>query len=288
MQFEINLITSLQDHISAGFAGLASLLSMFGEQTLLVGIVVFFYFCYDKDLGRRMALSLMSALVWCTLLKNLVLRPRPYIAHREIECLRPVTADADVFDVEAQGYSFPSMHSSNSVSCYGSAAREYKKKWMLVCAVLIPLLVGFSRVFVGVHYPSDVLCGWTLGLCGILFINYLNKRTGKRELFYLVLILLGLPGLFYCKTEDYYTSYGMLVGMCAGFYFEEKKVNFEIVKEPVKCIIRMLLGVGIFLGIAQGCKLFLPATLYTRLFRYALACFVSLGIYPMFFKKFSK
>lgn len=107
------------------------------------------------------------------LLKGLVDRPRP------------------AFDSGA-GYvatsSFPSGHSMLSAVVYltigalmARASSRYRDKvYFLTTAMLVTLLVGFSRVYLGVHYPTDVLAGWSIGLIWALLCwlvaQYLQKR----------------------------------------------------------------------------------------------------------------
>lgn len=66
---------------------------------------------------------------------------------------------ANIYDISAQGYSFPSAHSTNAVSVFGSLAVNLRKRWFTVIAIMIPLLTGISRFVVGAHYPTDVMAG---------------------------------------------------------------------------------------------------------------------------------
>ena len=164
-------------------------------------------------------------------------------------------------------------------------------------AVLIPLLVGVSRFCVGVHFPTDVLFGWGLGLFIVLVVPFAQKKFEKRWVFYLVLLLLALPGWFYCKTNDFFTSYGMMLGFFAGDLFEEKYVKFKNTSCWWKMILRVVGGVAIYFGLNTLLKLpfssaFLssgttPAYL-VRALRYAIILFVDVGIYPLAFDRLQK
>ena len=226
--WEIALMEWLQANLGPGAISFLSLLSMFGEQLLMVVIIGFLYWSWDKEFGKFVGLNILVANVWNPLIKNVFLRLRPYFVSDKIDLLRLIDSSADKYDVAAQGYSFPSGHSSGAVSLYGSlAAHEKKNRLLLVIAILLPLLVGFSRVVVGAHYPTDVLAGWLLGLIVILLIPRLQARIKNRWLFYGLLLLLCLPGFFYCTSDDYFTSFGMLLGLILAFPFEEKYVRFE-------------------------------------------------------------
>ena len=292
--WEIALMEWLQANLGPGAISFLSLLSMFGEQLLMVVIIGFLYWSWDKEFGKFVGLNILVANVWNPLIKNIFLRLRPYFVSDKIDLLRLIDSSADKYDVAAQGYSFPSGHSSGAVSLYGSlAAHEKKNRLLLVIAILLPLLVGFSRVVVGAHYPTDVLAGWLLGLIVILLIPRLQARIKNRWLFYGLLLLLCLPGFFYCTSDDYFTSFGMLLGLILAFPFEEKYVRFENTRSPIRCILRVVGGGAVYFGLNAALKLpFPPALLDSgtfaahliRTLRYTAVMFTVIALYPMVFK----
>jgi len=89
--------------------------------------------------------------------------------------------------VEAAGYSFPSGHSTSSAIVYltiaglvtqitrGASARTY----VLACAILLVTVIGISRVYLGVHWPSDVLAGWSFGTLWALAWWLLGARVRR-------------------------------------------------------------------------------------------------------------
>ena len=157
--WEVTLMEWLQTHMSsAGISALAQF-SMFGEELMLLLIVGFVYWSYDKKLGRTLGLTTIMGLAWNTMIKNVVLRRRPYFDHENIKILRVPEPEADIYSISAQGYSFPSAHSTNAVTVFGCLAVNLRKWWMTILMVLIPLLTGISRFVVGAHYPTDVLAG---------------------------------------------------------------------------------------------------------------------------------
>ncbi|WP_404428200.1 phosphatase PAP2 family protein [Sutcliffiella horikoshii] len=108
-----------------------------------------------------------------TLLKTIFSRDRPSLDHV----------------VEAGFYSFPSGHSMNSMAFYGAIAflcyLIIKQSWlrntlMTVCFVLIGL-IGFSRVYLGVHYPLDVLGGFSMGASWVLFLSGIYTKVVQNK-----------------------------------------------------------------------------------------------------------
>ena len=297
LDWEIALMEWLQATLSPGAIGLLSQLSMFGEELLMIVIMGFFYWCYDKEFGKFIGMNFLAANVWNPMIKNVALRLRPYFCSDRIDLLRLVDTGADKYDVAAQGYSFPSGHSSGAATVYGSAALCVKKRWMTLLAFLLPLLVGISRVVVGAHFPTDVLAGWTLGAIVIFLIPWLRKKIKNRWVFYGLLILSALPGFFYCTSTDYFSSFGMLIGFVLAEPFEEKYVRFENTRSPVRAVLRIVGGGAVYFGLNTLLKLPFPKALLDagdlaahliRTGRYAIVIFVVIAVYPMLFKVTAK
>ena len=291
--WEVSLMEWLQGNISSAGISIISFFSMFGEEILLVLFLGFIYWCYDKKLGRTMGLSAIMGLTWNAMAKNIALRRRPYFDHEGIKILRVVEPEADIYNISAQGYSFPSGHSTNAVTAFGSLAVNLRKRWTTVVAVAIPLLTGFSRFVVGAHYPTDVLGGWLLGLVIIVAVPWLQSRFKDPRMFYTFLLLVTLPGFFYCKSADFFSGYGMLLGFVLGLAFEQRHVNFENTRSPLRSALRVVGGVAVFFGLNTLLKLpfssdFLnsgtTAAFLVRTLRYALVIFVDMGVYPLLFR----
>ena len=291
--WEVGLMEWLQGHLGSGFISVISYLSAFGEELVLIAVLGFIFWGYDKKLGKTVGLNVLMGLIWNPMIKNVFSRLRPYMAHDSIKILRPVDKSADVYDIAAQGFSFPSGHSSNSVTLYGSIAAEKKSKALTWAAILLPLLVGFSRVVVGAHYPTDVLAGWLLGILSIALVSLLRKKIKNEYALYGVLLVLTLPGLFYCKSADYFTGLGLMLGFIGGAVLEDKKVRFENTKSILRAILRVLGGAAVYFALNTLLKLpfskeFLNsgsyASLLVRCARYAVIAFVDFGVYPMLFR----
>ncbi len=292
--WEVSLMVFLQAHMGSISTAIASFFTLFGEEMILILVMGFCYWCYDKRLGIRIGINLCLVSCWGSMIKNVVLRRRPYFDNEGISCLKAVDSSADIYDIAAQGYSFPSGHSSCAAATYGTIGLYFKKNWATIIAVAIPLLVGISRFCLGVHYPTDVLCGWLLGLAVILLIPWLGSKITSKPLFYLLLIILVLPGCFFATTNDYFTSLGMTIGMLAGNLFEEKFVDFENSTKPLSVALRIIGGVAIYFALNAILKLpfssdFLAsgtaAAYAVRSARYAIILFMVVGVYPMVFKK---
>ena len=296
--WEVNLIEWLQKTIGSAGQAIAKALSFIGGETIMLLVLLVVLFCYKKEAGKRCGFTIVTASMWFPMIKNIVLRIRPYMAHPErIEALTVVEADADPMDVLQQGYSFPSGHSANAAAMYGSIAREIRKKWMWWLAVIIPLLIGLSRFAVGVHYPTDVLAGWLVGLAAIGFSALLEKKVQKEWIRSAILLAVTIPGIFWCTSRDYFTSLGLLIGMVTVFPYEKKYVNFQDTKNIWAMILRVLGAFAVYAVMNTVLKLpfdkewLNSGTMGANLIRsarYAVMLFVLVGVYPRVFPVFEK
>lgn len=283
----------LQAYIGSAGISFISSFSLFGEELPLILIVGFLYWSYDKHLGRTVGLSAIMGLTWNTMIKNIVVRRRPYFDHENIDILRVVEPEADIYDISAQGYSFPSGHSTNAVTVFGSLAACLRKRWFTVIAIVIPLLTGFSRIVVGAHYPTDVLAGWLLGLVSVTVVFSLQKRVKNTLALYGILLATTVPGFFYCTSADYFTAMGLLIGFMGATLLDDHCVHFEPTRKPVWMAARLIGGLMVYLAVNTALKLpfsqeFLSdgstAALLVRCGRYLIVSFVCFGVYPMLFK----
>ena len=118
-------------------------------------------------LGAAVVTSCVGVAVITRLLKDLVGRDRP----------PPI-----IRLVEASGDAFPSGHSSQAVACYGAiaavlvvtSANKIYRFAAIIGAATIALAVGVSRVYLGVHWPSDVITGWIIGLAWLACVAALS------------------------------------------------------------------------------------------------------------------
>lgn len=295
--WEIYFMEWLQARLSAAGVSIISAFSIFGEEMLLIAVMGFFYWSYDKKMGKFIGLNMLCANLWGNAIKDVVLRLRPYYASDKIDLLRKVDNSADIYDVAAQGYSFPSGHSANAVAVFGSIGVWLKKRWALLPAILLPLLCGFSRVAVGAHYPTDVFAGWILGLLAIIIAPALSKVIKHKWLLYLILIAPAIPTFFLSNSNAYFSSLGMIIGYAFAESFEERFVNFENTRNPIRAILRVVGGGAVYFGMNYLLKLpfsseFLSdgsmASHIVRTLRYAIVIFTVIAIYPMVFKLTAK
>ncbi|MBQ1311206.1 MAG: phosphatase PAP2 family protein [Blautia sp.] len=291
--WEVTLIKWLQNTLGDKAVSVVSSFSVFGEEMVMILILGAVYWGWSKKTGKAIGVTMIMGILWSTMIKNIFVRRRPYFDDPDIKILRPVDKKADIYDISAQGWSFPSIHSTIALGMTGSLAKETKKKVFRVLAVVIPVLVGLSRVTVGAHYPTDIIGGWLVAAAALIIVPLLRKKIRNEKLMFGLLILLSLPGMFFCRSTDYFSAFGLLLGFSAGCLFEEKYVQFENTGNIVRVALRTIGGVAIFFGMNSLLKLPFPkefldsgvyAALLVRAARYAVIAFLEFAVYPMLFK----
>ena len=297
--FEVALMEWIQAVLGPKGAGFVSVFSALGEEFFMIILLAFLYWCYDKKIGEYVGSIIVLGVIINPLIKNIFWRRRPYFDHETIKCYRPLDKSHDLYDINAQGLSFPSGHSTNATAAYGTIALGARKKWVTVLCCIIIFLIGFSRVAVGVHYPTDVLTGWLSGLLCLWLIVFIRRRIPEEKtwILYLTIFLVSCLGLFYCKTSDYFTCLGLVGGIYGAFEFEKRFVHFENTKNPLVCLLRIFCGLAIYIILNTLFKMpfskeFLDnGTLLAgvvRSVRYLIVSFITVGVYPFSFRLIKK
>lgn len=315
LNFEIEIIIWLQSFRNGFFDALFQFFTMFGEEFIIVGVLGIIYWCYDKKIGEEIGITVFVSLFLNSLIKTIVRRYRPYLVDAQIENVRPQTSG---------GYSFPSGHTQGAASVFGSLAIWIKKRWLWIVSIVIIVLVAISRMYLGVHFLTDVLVGGLLGI-GISWLGYryFSTHDNHEKMYrYLVIGITVFGVIFYLftlftieststltnarnlvdKLEASFKMIGTVIGFVLGVSYEKKQVQFENHKVIWKNLIRVVLGVAIVMAIRLGLKpifglivnpeeleegqlFFASLALMFDFIRYFLMVFVGIGLYPMIFKK---
>ena len=291
--WEAEVILLIQSVLGPVGITVMSVISMFGEETLLIAVLGYLYWGREKELGEMVTVNLITTATVCPFLKNIFFRLRPYFVISGIKCLKPVEK-GDIYDVLLQGYSFPSAHTASAAAAYGTLASESRKHTVRIFLYLLIAAVGISRFSLGVHYPTDVIAGAVLGSLTVILGKMVGIPT-NRKAYYIILIMLWFPGLFFCTTEDFFTCYGLLCGVLTGILYERKHVDFRTTDSYLILTLRILFGTALFTAVANVMKIpfaYLDVApderlaLIYRSVRYAAASFVTIGLYPHIFEKF--
>jgi membrane-associated phospholipid phosphatase len=283
--WEVKIVQALRDAATGFFDILFEAITFLGEKEVLIVLLILVYFIYSKKAGQRLAYAVFTSLLLNNTVKGLVKRPRPW-----------TVADYQPARLEtATGYSFPSGHSQISATTYASFALVFKRRTITIAVSALITLIGFSRIYLGVHYPSDVLAGIFLGVGIAVVGTYLHGKCEdcikKQMLLYLLTLVIFLPFVFIFWRRDYesieiyrdfYTSYAFFAGYIAASAIERRFVNFTD-RAPMKIkIIRTVIAIVLVIGVLFGLKTVLPEkNIFMDMLRYALLPVIGLGLYPL-------
>ena len=248
-----------------------------GEETFAILLLIAVYWCWDKRIGEYLLFSLYTAMSLNGLLKDIICRPRPFL-NDEFSDLRYVKVKGLLVDTEH-------LSSSWSGSIYGSLING-RKLGIKVCGIAVILLVMLSRVYLGVHYPTDTIVGAVLGLlcawvCGLLFRRFYQHRL----LLMAAAVLLSGLMLLVSPSGDSVKTLAMGVGAVLGMWLEDGLVEFR----SANGFFGGALGLGLSYGLslvlnnfleASGFKSVIPLYLAVGALAFSVVVALISGLYP--------
>jgi len=236
------------------------------------------FWCVNKKFGYKLGFAILTSTIVNTVLKNIVNATRP-IGVTGIRSLRLQTAT---------GQSFPSGHTQGSATFWVSWIVQVRKKWIFIVGILAIFLVGYSRMYLGVHYPIDVIGGIVVGIIWVFISNYIfdyAEKTGKKSIL-LIMVIPMLIGMIFFKEKTYYTISGIVLGFYIGYIIESKYIRYDVRNTRLNQIFKLVIGLTIFILLKSVLKLILPISTLADFFRYfVIGLWITVGA-PYIFKKF--
>lgn len=215
-----------------------------GEFWLPVLICSIVYWCIDFKSGMYLFALSSFNMFFAQLFKMMACVYRPWVLSDKIHPVEKAIA-------LAAGYSFPSGHSAQASALLGGLAMIYKKKFIIpILLVLFALLVGFSRMWLGVHTPQDVIVGLFIGFSLVFMLNSVINKAEKNTNIYLY--LLGITD---------FAIAAILVYICYFNSYPLDYVNGELLVNPLRSIQASVFCYSFIAGILNGvflCRRFFP------------------------------
>ena len=290
MQFDIGIMRAIQSlHGLMGSAGdvIFAAFTFLGEETFIILLLAGIYWCANKRMGEYLILSLYTSTAFNVFAKDLIKRPRPFMGENA-GLFRYVKIDNPLVDTVSlsHSYSFPSGHSQSAASVFGGLALWFKKPGVTAACALLTLGVMVSRVYLGVHYPTDVLTGAVLGFAfSALLYHVFERFYHHRAPVFAIAVFLSSLTLLGDFSADAVKALGLGIGAALGVFLEEKTLKFETDGTLPRRITRLLLGVALIAGIKLGAGTLLPDGDIFSALSYALLGFFIIYIWPLIFTK---
>jgi membrane-associated phospholipid phosphatase len=139
-----------------------------GNEEFYLLIMPVLVWSVDYTFGIRMGVLLLStgSVNWIT--KTSLHQPRPFWIDRTIQHLDSAWTD----------FGMPSGHAMNAAALFGLVAASVKRYWVTILAVFVFFMIGFSRIYLGVHFTVSVVFGWVLGLVALwIFLTFESRVT---------------------------------------------------------------------------------------------------------------
>ncbi len=277
-------------------------ITYFGDEIAFLVTALILFWCVDKRQGYYILTVGFIGTLANQFMKLWFRIPRPWVKDPNFTILEQAREGAT-------GYSFPSGHTQSSVGTFGGIAHTTKNKVVRIIAIVIAVLTPFSRMYIGVHTPLDVLVAAAMALVLIFVLHPVVFSKDGKYIPCLLGIMTLLAIAYLCFVEFYpfpadvdeynlshglqnaYTLLGSLAGLLVVYFVDEKWLKFPTKAVWWAQLLKIAAGLGLVLLIKSGLKTPLNTIfgeLMGRGVRYFLIVIMAGIIWPLSFKYFAR
>jgi membrane-associated phospholipid phosphatase len=274
---QVEVLLWIQSYANPFLDLLMILLSFIGDEEFYMVVVPVIFLGVHKQIGFRLGVVLTCSTFANETMKWFFHTPRPI----GVEGIRNLYVDS------APGYSFPSGHSQASATFWGYLATQVKRGWFTALAAMLVLSIMLSRLYLGVHWPIDVLGGLVFGLLVVSAFVFTERVWQRRTMPVMlavgVLVPLGLLLLFH--EPEGRKMVGFLIGFWAAYLIEKETIGMQLPPRWTQRIWPVAVGIaGVFL-LRAALKAVLPAEAPWDLLLYLIIGFWGAWVAPWLFVK---
>ena len=272
-----------------------------GEETAFLVLALIFFWCVDKKRGYLLMSVGFLGTMANQFMKLWFRIPRPWVLDPDFTILEAARE-------AATGYSFPSGHTTSAVATFGSIAVTAKNKATVWVCWTLAVLVGLSRMYIGVHTPADVLVGAMTSLILILILRKVPENDLGMKILVTVMLLLSMGLMAFVSLYPFpadvdahnlesglknaYTMVGCMLGVLVVYHVEQRYVKFSTKAVWWAQILKAVLGLALVLAVKEGLRGPLETLfgnpLTARMGRYFLIVATAGIVWPMSFRFFGK
>jgi len=259
-------------------------ISALGTQFFYMLLLPFLYWCYDKKTGSKIFILFIISGWMNSVFKDLINHPRPYAMDETLKI------------DNTGGPGLPSGHAQQSLVFWGSLSLKMMNSYFTCFSVVLILLIALSRIYLGVHFPTDILGGWFLG--GFILIvmwplydraeSYCRKSGTAVSASAALIVPVLLSMIMASKWSV--MSMGSLSGFCTGLLIERKYINFEPAVDLKSGFYRYVSGgVMLIIVFSAGKLLFSKSTPHYLIIIFIHSWLMSImisALIPWLFKKY--
>lgn len=280
------------------------IITAFGEETIFMLVSMFILWCVDKYEGYYILFIGFIGTQINQLLKVTFRIDRPWVRDKNFKAVEGAIE-------EATGYSFPSGHTQNSVGTYGGIARWNKNKFLRIATISLCVLVPFSRMYLGVHTPADVITSVIIALFLVFLLFPILRRFGQNpkgmRIMFLVLALWSVAQVLFMEffpfpasadaeqlfsgLKNAYKMLGAVLGVIVVYELDIRYINFKTDAVWWAQILKLLIGISLTLLVKELCYTvfaFIPNEAASRTFSYFFMVVFAGAVWPSTFKFFGK
>ena len=281
-----------------------SLITYCGDEIFFMALALAVFWCISKRDGYYILLVGFLGMVGNQFLKLLFRIPRPWVLDPDFTIVESARA-------AATGYSFPSGHTQNIVGTMTCVSLMTRQKKIRIIAIVLMILVPFSRMYLGCHTPLDVGVSFILALVLAFAIRPLIVSSEQRpgllwRLLFISLITVLLYWIFitfysfpadidaenlYSGTKNAYTLLGCLIGLMVVKVLDDRFIHFQVGAvwwiQIIKTVLGLLLIVGVRAGMKAPLQAIMPEFPATAV-RYFFMVLFAGAVWPLTFSWFAK
>lgn len=273
-----------------------------GDEIAFLVIALVIFWCVNKRLAYYILSVGFIGTISNQFMKLWFQVPRPWVIDKNFTIIEKAREGA-------AGYSFPSGHTQSSVGTFGALAYTTKNKKIRWLCIAAAILVPFSRMYLGVHTPKDVLTAAAIAVFLLLVLHpvvFSDKKDWIPALL-VVMTVLAIAFLLYVELYPFpedidpynmasglknaYTLLGAITGFLLVYILDEKWLHFPTKAVWWAQILKVILGLAVVLLVKAGLKMPLEAVfgaLWGRCVRYFVVVVVAGTVWPLTFKWFAK
>ena len=281
-----------------------SLVTYCGDEIFFMILALVAFWCINKRGGYYIFLVGFLGTVGNQFLKLLFRIPRPWVLDPDFTIVESARA-------AATGYSFPSGHTQNIVGTMSCVVLMTKQKKIRIAAIVLMILVPFSRMYLGCHTPLDVGVSFLLAIMLAFALRPLMVKSEEKPRLLWGILLLSLTVILlywvfitfysfpadidaenlYSGTKNAYTLLGCTIGFMAAKALDDRFIHFQVKAVWWAQILKIVLGLALSVGIRAGLKVPLQALMPefpATAIRYFLMVLFAGAIWPLTFPWFAK